>query len=132
MNAAIKRQQVTVKVPKSVVVHQILTILVMEGFIYDYSQSVSSPYCYSVSLAYFEQKPVLKQIIAISKPGRKVYSSVRALRALCVKDTGMSKQLRISNSYFTKLLVSTSYGLLTATQAISKNVGGELLCKLVV
>ena len=53
----------------------------------------------------------------ISKPGRRLYMSVKELKK------------RFSYNPFALLLISTSRGVMSASDAIDNNIGGELLCE---
>ncbi len=57
----------------------------------------------------------ITEISRVSKPGRRVYSKV--------KDIPTVKQGR------GMVIVSTSKGIMTGTQAKSKKLGGEVICK---
>ena len=67
-----------------------------------------------VSLKYYEGEPVIREMKRVSKPGRRVY--------LSVKDIPQVRQgLGVS-------IVSTSKGVMSDAAARSANVGGEVLC----
>lgn len=66
-----------------------------------------------VTLKYYKRKPVIKELIRISKPGRRVYVSADHLP-------------RVRNGLGTAL-ISTSKGVLSDKQARKFNVGGEVL-----
>lgn len=61
-----------------------------------------------------DQKPVIRGMERISKPGRRVYQNYRSMP-------------RILNGYGT-LIVSTSFGVITGRKAAQQQVGGELIC----
>lgn len=61
-----------------------------------------------------ERRPVIRGLERISKPGRRVYRSYRAMP-------------RILNGYGT-LIVSTSAGVITGRKAAQQQIGGELIC----
>ena len=62
-----------------------------------------------------EGKPVIREIIRVSKPGRRVYSSMKDLP-------------RVYNGLGISIL-STSSGVMSDLQARKKNLGGEILCQ---
>jgi small subunit ribosomal protein S8 len=69
-----------------------------------------------VQLKYSGNKSIIQRIYVCSTPGRRKY--------LKVKD--------LSNLYPNEILIiSTSQGLLTRDEAVIKNLGGELLCRIV-
>ncbi len=67
-----------------------------------------------IELKYFEGEPVIREIERISKPGRRVYTSVRNLP-------------RINNGLGVAI-VSTPKGVMADHAARDANVGGEILC----
>ena len=69
----------------------------------------------SVNLKYNNGEPVIKEIKRVSKPGRRIY----------VRATSIPK---IQNG-LGLAIVSTSIGIMTDNEARSKNVGGEIICK---
>jgi small subunit ribosomal protein S8 len=68
---------------------------------------------FEVELKYFDGAPVISNIKRVSKPGRRVYSSVSDLPSV-------RNGLGIS-------VVSTPKGVMTDTAARAANVGGEVL-----
>jgi small subunit ribosomal protein S8 len=67
-----------------------------------------------IELKYFDGEPVIREIERISKPGRRVYTSVRNLP-------------RINNGLGVAI-VSTPKGVMADHDARDANVGGEILC----
>ena len=66
-------------------------------------------------MKYYEGAPVIQEIKRISKPGRRVYSSI--------KDLGLVRNgLGIS-------ILSTPKGVMSDNVARNENVGGEVLCR---
>jgi len=70
---------------------------------------------FEIELKYFDGLPVIKDIERISKPGRRVYASVRNLP-------------RVANGLGVSIL-STPKGVMADHEAREKNVGGEVLCR---
>lgn len=68
-----------------------------------------------VSLAYKNKAPVLSDVILVSKPSRRVYLS--------------SDEIKKEKSPYIMLL-TTTYGVISSTQAIKKNVGGEVIARI--
>ena len=106
-----------VKIPSSKFREKILNVLKQEGFIADYKllSDSSNKGGLSVDLKYSNGLPVIKEIKRVSKPGRRVY----------VRATSIPK---IQNG-LGLAIVSTSIGIMTDNDARSKNVGGEIICK---
>jgi len=67
-----------------------------------------------IELKYFEGEPVIRELERVSKPGRRVYTSVRNLP-------------RINNGLGVAI-VSTPKGVMADHAARDANVGGEILC----
>ena len=106
-----------VKIPSSKFREKILDVLKQEGYIADYKllSDSSNKGSLSVDLKYSNGLPVIKEIKRVSKPGRRVY----------VRATSIPK---IQNG-LGLAIVSTSIGIMTDNDARSKNVGGEIICK---
>ena len=106
-----------VKIPGSKFREKILDVLKQEGFIADYKLLSDSNNKGSlfVDLKYSNGSPVIKEIKRVSKPGRRVY----------VRATSIPK---IQNGLGLAIM-STSIGIMTDNDARSKNVGGEIICK---
>jgi small subunit ribosomal protein S8 len=67
-----------------------------------------------IELKYFDGEPVIREIERVSKPGRRVYTSVRNMP-------------RINNGLGVTI-VSTPKGVMADHDARDANVGGEILC----
>lgn len=110
------RGKSTVKTPASKLRAWVLDVLAAEGYIRGYeagSDAQGHPEL-EISLKYFEGTPVIREIKRVSKPGRRVYASV--------KDIPVVRQgLGVS-------IVSTPKGVMSDAAARTANVGGEVLC----
>ena len=106
-----------VMIPNSKFRAKILEVLKQEGYIADYKSLSDSNNkgSLSVDLKYSNGMPVIREIKRVSKPGRRVY----------VRATSIPK---IQNG-LGLAIVSTSIGIMTDNDARSKNVGGEIICK---
>ena len=106
-----------VSIPGSKFRERILEVLKQEGYIADYKSLSDSNNkgSLSVDLKYSNGMPVIREIKRVSKPGRRVY----------VRATSIPK---IQNG-LGLAIVSTSIGIMTDNDARSKNVGGEIICK---
>ena len=97
---------------------EILDILKNEGYILGYTKFNNDNQIeqLSINLKYHSGQPVVSEIFVVSKPGRRVYSSADKIPV-------------IKNGLGT-LLLSTSKGILSDSDARKDNIGGELLLKI--
>ena len=110
------RTKPKVSTPGSKLRKSVLEVLKSEGYIRDYSTLERSDGRteFEIELKYFDGAPVIREISRVSKPGRRVYVSVRNLP-------------RINNGLGVAI-VSTPKGVMADHQARDNNVGGEILC----
>jgi small subunit ribosomal protein S8 len=109
------RRKTKVSTPGSRLRQRVLDVLQAEGYIRGYStieQDGRSEF--EIELKYYDGEPVIREIERVSKPGRRVYASVRALP-------------RINNGLGVAI-VSTPKGVMADHAARDANVGGEILC----
>jgi small subunit ribosomal protein S8 len=94
----------------------VLDVLKTEGYIRGYTSVEHSDGRseFEIELKYFDGAPVIREIERISKPGRRVYVSVKALP-------------RVNNGLGVAIL-STPKGVMADHDARDQNVGGEILC----
>jgi small subunit ribosomal protein S8 len=102
--------------PASKTRQRILDVLEREGYIRGYSREEleGNKAELRIELKYSEGEPVIRTINRVSKPGRRVYSSVADLP-------------RVHNGLGISI-VSTPKGVLSDAEARENNVGGEVLC----
>jgi small subunit ribosomal protein S8 len=101
--------------PNSKLRESVLEVLKTEGYIRGYSVTEREGRSeLDIELKYFEGEPVIREIERISKPGRRVYASVKSLP-------------RINNGLGVAI-VSTPKGVMADHEARDANVGGEILC----
>ncbi len=114
-NAQMRRKS-TVSTPGSRLRAHILDVLKSEGFIRGYSTTEygNGRTQFEIELKYFDGEPVIRKIERVSKPGRRVYSSVTSMP-------------RVANGLGVTIL-STPKGVMADHEAREKNVGGEVLC----
>jgi small subunit ribosomal protein S8 len=114
-NAQMRRKNV-VTTPGSTLRARVLDVLKTEGYIRDYSTTSfeAGRTEFSIELKYYDGAPVIREIARVSKPGRRVYSSVGNLP-------------RVSNGLGIAI-VSTPKGVMADHEAREQNVGGEVLC----
>jgi small subunit ribosomal protein S8 len=111
------RSKSKVATPASRMRERVLNVLQAEGYIRGYSrvEADGAHPQFEIELKYFEGAPVIKEIQRISKPGRRVYASVRNLP-------------RVANGLGISIL-STPKGVMADHDARENNVGGEVLCR---
>ena len=102
--------------PSSKLRIRVLEVLINEGFIRGYTEVEKDGHKnIDIELKYYEGQPVISEIKRVSKPGRRVYSSVSDI-PLVRNGLGIS-------------ILSTSKGVMSDNAARSQNVGGEVLCR---
>ncbi|HEX4740708.1 MAG TPA: 30S ribosomal protein S8 [Caulobacteraceae bacterium] len=115
-NAA-QRKRSKVLTPASRMRERVLHVLLSEGYIRGFTlvQEPGAFPQFEVELKYFDGQPVIAEISRVSKPGRRVYSSIGDLKPV-------KNGLGIS-------ILSTPKGVMSDSAARSANVGGEVLCQ---
>jgi small subunit ribosomal protein S8 len=110
------RNKPKVSTPASGLRQRVLDVLQYEGYIRGYS-SVEFPDHseFEIELKYYDGEPVIREIRRVSRPGRRVYASVRNLP-------------RVSDGLGVAIL-STPKGVMSDAEAREQNVGGEVLCQ---
>jgi len=111
------RGKSSVNTPASKLRRWVLDVLKDEGYIRGYSETdiVNGVSEFEIELKYYEGQPVIQEIQRVSKPGRRVYSSVKTMPVV-------RNGLGIS-------IVSTPKGVMSDNAARENNVGGEILCR---
>jgi small subunit ribosomal protein S8 len=110
------RNKPKVSTPASGLRQRVLDVLQAEGYIRGYSSVEFSGHSeFEIELKYYDGQPVIREIKRISRPGRRVYASVRNLP-------------RVSDGLGVAIL-STPKGVMSDAEAREKNVGGEVLCQ---
>ena len=111
------RKKSKVSTPGSSLRKRVLEVLQAEGYIrgyamvdFDGGQSE-----FEIELKYYDGEPVIREIERVSKPGRRVYASVRNLPRV-MDGLGVS-------------ILSTPKGVMSDSAARDQNVGGEVLCR---
>ena len=107
----------TVSIPNSKFRAKILDVLKEEGFISDYKflSDTKNKGSLLINLKYSNGSPVIREITRVSKPGRRIYTKADSIPKI---QSGLGIAI-----------VSTSMGIMTDNDARSKNVGGEIICK---
>ena len=110
------RKKTKVTTPGSKLRAHVLDVLQSEGYIRGYSAVEQDGMAeFEIELKYFDGEPVIREIERISKPGRRVYTSVKSLP-------------RVKNGLGVSIL-STPKGVMSDAEARDQNVGGEILCR---
>ena len=107
-----------ISIPFSVFRSKILEVLKKEGYIINFNidKDDKNRKLILVDLKYFEGQPVIREIKRISKPGRRVYSRATSIP-------------RVHNGLGLAIL-STSKGVMSDSEAIKNNLGGEIICRI--
>ncbi|XMD05590.1 30S ribosomal protein S8 [Brucella melitensis] len=115
---AVGRKKTKVSTPASKLRARVLDVLQAEGYIRGYTQSEfeNGKAEIEIELKYYEGVPVIREITRVSKPGRRVYVSVKSIPQV-VNGLGIS-------------ILSTPKGVMADHEAREQNVGGELLCRI--
>ena len=112
----VARRKSSVSTPASKLRARVLDVLQSEGYIRGYSEvrirqrQVRT----QIELKYYEGASVIREIDRVSKPGRRVYVSVKSIP-------------QVANGLGITIL-STPKGVMADHQAREQNVGGEVLC----
>ena len=102
--------------PASSLRARVLDVLQSEGYIRGYSEvELNGKAEFQIELKYFDGQPVIREIQRVSKPGRRVYSSVKSIP-------------RVADGLGVSIL-STPKGVMSDHEARNQNVGGEVLCR---
>lgn len=111
------RKKNKVSTPASNLRVRVLDVLKAEGYIRDYAKVDydNGKSELEIELKYYEGRPVIREISRVSKPGRRVYVSVKSIPSV-------ANGLGIS-------ILSTPKGVMADHQAREQNVGGEVLCQ---
>ena len=109
------RNKSKVSSPNSRLRESVLEVLKTDGYIRGYAVVEKDGRSeIEIELKYFDGEPVIREIERVSKPGRRVYTSVRNMP-------------RINNGLGVTI-VSTPKGVMADHDARDANVGGEILC----
>ncbi|HJY18612.1 MAG: 30S ribosomal protein S8 [Xanthobacteraceae bacterium] len=109
------RNKSKVSSPNSKLRESVLEVLKVEGYIRGYAVVEKDGRSeIEIELKYFDGEPVIREIERVSKPGRRVYTSVKNMP-------------RINNGLGVTI-VSTPKGVMADHDARDANVGGEILC----
>lgn len=106
----------TLRLPFSRFKEELANILKKEGFIEDYSSKGTGNHKYlTITLRYGNGLPVISGLRLLSKPSQRFYA----------RRTEIPKNIRGGIT-----ILSTSRGLITASEAKKLGIGGELICEI--
>ncbi len=110
------RKKSKVTTPASSLRQNVLDVLQSEGYIRGYaSVEAETGTAFEIELKYYDGEPVIRDIERVSRPGRRVYVSVKTIPQV-MNGLGVS-------------ILSTPKGVMSDADARDQNVGGEVLCK---
>ena len=111
------RKSSKVSTPGSALRKHVLDVLQSEGYIRGYStvDFDNGRSEFEIELKYYDGEPVIREIERVSRPGRRVYASVKAIP-------------RVANGLGVSIM-STPKGVMSDAEARDQNVGGEVLCR---
>jgi small subunit ribosomal protein S8 len=111
------RKSSKVSTPGSALRKHVLDVLQTEGYIRGYStvDFDNGRSEFEIELKYYDGEPVIREIERVSRPGRRVYASVKTIP-------------RVANGLGVSIL-STPKGVMSDAEARDQNVGGEVLCR---
>jgi small subunit ribosomal protein S8 len=114
---ALMRHKSSVTTPASTLRGGVLDVLKSEGYIRGYTETRfdNGAAEYEIELKYSDNRPVIQDIQRVSRPGRRVYTSVKTIPS-------------VANGLGVAIL-STPKGVMADHEARSQNLGGEVLCR---
>ena len=112
---ALMRKKMSVSVPYSKLKHELVKLLVKEGFLSDVKKVKKDFDELDITLKYFKDEPVIKELTRESKPGLRKYISYKDIKP---HEGGLGLKV-----------LTTSKGLMTDKDAIREEIGGEVICR---
>ncbi|HYW03405.1 MAG TPA: 30S ribosomal protein S8 [Gammaproteobacteria bacterium] len=104
----------SVSMPSSKLKVAIAEVLKSEGYVFDYAVEGDHKPVLTVTLKYFEGRPVIERVDRVSRPGLRIYRGKTDLPRV-MGGLGIA-------------IVSTSKGVMTDRDARAQGHGGEVLC----
>ena len=111
-----RARKTNVTMPFSKLKLAIAEVLTREGYIGEVEKTIDSKPQLVIALKYNGTKPMIQEITRLSKPGHRMYRAATELPT-------------VLNGYGLAI-VSTSRGLMTASEAKKLGLGGEVLCSI--
>jgi len=106
--------KVDVTMPSSKLKVAIAKVLLDEGYIAGFSTDEAAKPSLTVTLKYYEGRPVIDELKRVSRPGLRIYKNKDELPRI-LNGLGIA-------------IVSTSAGVMTDREARASGRGGEILC----
>jgi small subunit ribosomal protein S8 len=106
--------KVDVTMPSSKLKVAIAKVLLDEGYIAGFSTDDAAKPSLTVTLKYYEGRPVIDELKRVSRPGLRIYKSKDELPKI-LNGLGVA-------------IVSTSAGVMTDREARATGRGGEIIC----
>jgi small subunit ribosomal protein S8 len=103
-----------VAMPSSKLKLAIAKVLLDEGYISDFATDDSKKPTLTISLKYYQGKPVIEELKRVSRPGLRIYKNKHELPKI-LNGLGIA-------------IISTSAGVMTDKQAREAGRGGEIIC----
>ena len=103
-----------VTMPSSKLKLSIAKVLQDEGYIAGYSSDSAAKPTLTVTLKYYEGRPVIDELKRVSRPGLRIYKNKNELPKI-LNGLGIA-------------IVSTSAGVMTDREARDSGRGGEIIC----
>jgi small subunit ribosomal protein S8 len=113
MQNGIQRNRESISVPATKMNAEIVKVLKREEMIEDFKEEGKD---IEIFVKYDESEPMVTRFERVSSPGQRIYISSKEIVPI-MNGRGIS-------------IISTSKGLMTGSEAKSKNLGGELICKI--
>ena len=108
-------RKVSVSMPAAKLKSSVAQVLQNEGYVAGFNtEVVNGKPTLTVTLKYFDGKPVIDKIKRISRPGLRQYSGANSIPEV-LGGLGIA-------------VVSTSHGVMTGKQASAQGFGGEIIC----
>lgn len=106
-----------VAMPSSKAKEALAQVLLNLGYIEKFEKQDSKPQATLIlTLKYKAKRPAMTDVKRISKPGRRLYAP--------------AWQIPRTLGGYGSTIISTSQGMMTDKEAKTKNIGGELICKI--
>ena len=107
-------KKISVTMPASKLKASIAKVLQDEGYIAGYEVSKDAKPVMTVTLKYYEGRPVIEKLDRVSRPGLRIYKSKDEIPTV-LNGLGIA-------------IISTSSGVMTGRQARDTGRGGEVIC----
>lgn len=108
-------RKVSVSMPAAKLKSSVAQVLQDQGYVAGFNtEVVDGKPTLTVTLKYFDGKPVIDKIKRISRPGLRQYSGANSIPEV-LGGLGIA-------------VVSTSHGVMTGKQASAQGFGGEIIC----